>query len=77
MPFVGSVPGVPDKAICHTWITSLPPGPGDLVLKDNEFTCAALNKNPPISGRSLKLREVSAGGRNACESDECTEHDRL
>ena len=43
----------------------------DLILKDNEFAlAAALNKESRrIFGRSLKLREVSAGGCNACESD--------
>jgi Ni,Fe-hydrogenase III small subunit/Pyruvate/2-oxoacid:ferredoxin oxidoreductase delta subunit len=62
----------PGKAICHTPDYRLATrARGDLVLKDNELAlAAALNKQSRrIFGRSLKLREVSAGGCNACESD--------
>ncbi len=43
----------------------------DLVLKDNELAlCRALGEEcRKIFGRSLKLRQVSAGGCNACEAD--------
>jgi Ni,Fe-hydrogenase III small subunit len=43
----------------------------DLVLKEDEIVLAkALNeKMMKIFGRSLKLRQVSAGGCNACEAD--------
>ena len=43
----------------------------DLVLSDSEINLAgALNKKiKRILGRSLKLRQVSAGGCNACETD--------
>jgi Ni,Fe-hydrogenase III small subunit/ferredoxin len=43
----------------------------DLVISNNEAKIAqALNeKSKAIFGRSLKLREVSAGGCNACEAD--------
>lgn len=43
----------------------------DLVLKNNEQQLAAAldKKMQRIFGRSLKLREVSAGGCNACEAD--------
>lgn len=43
----------------------------DLVLKDNTFHLAqALDEQARrLFGRSLKLRQVSAGGCNACEAD--------
>jgi Ni,Fe-hydrogenase III small subunit/NAD-dependent dihydropyrimidine dehydrogenase PreA subunit len=43
----------------------------DLVLKNEELTLArALDKEMKrLFGRSLKLRQVSAGGCNACEAD--------
>jgi Ni,Fe-hydrogenase III small subunit len=43
----------------------------DLVLTGREFTLArALEaKSRQLFGRSLKLRQVSAGGCNACEAD--------
>jgi Ni,Fe-hydrogenase III small subunit/Pyruvate/2-oxoacid:ferredoxin oxidoreductase delta subunit len=44
---------------------------GDLTLKNSEFALAAAleNESRRIFGRSLKLREVSAAGCNACEAD--------
>ena len=62
----------PGKAIRHTADYRLATrGRGDLVLKGREFALAtALDKKArQIFGRSLKLREVSAAGCNACESD--------
>jgi len=43
----------------------------DLIVSDEEYKCAdALGKElRRILGRSLKLRQVSAGGCNACEAD--------
>ncbi len=43
----------------------------DLILKGDEISLAAALKNESLRlfGRSLKLREVSAGGCNACEAD--------
>jgi Ni,Fe-hydrogenase III small subunit/Pyruvate/2-oxoacid:ferredoxin oxidoreductase delta subunit len=62
----------PDKAIRYTADYRLATRTrGDMVLQNNEFAlAAALSKESRrIFGRSLKLREVSAGGCNACESD--------
>ncbi len=43
----------------------------DLVVSDNEIKLAAAldEKSKKLFGRSLKLRQVSAGGCNACEAD--------
>ena len=43
----------------------------DLVIGGNEYTLAHTlnNKIMKLFGRSLKLRQVSAGGCNACEAD--------
>ncbi|MBF0522174.1 MAG: NADH-quinone oxidoreductase subunit NuoB [Candidatus Omnitrophica bacterium] len=43
----------------------------DLVLKNNEtvLACALNDQMRQLFGRSLKLRQVSAGGCNACEAD--------
>jgi Ni,Fe-hydrogenase III small subunit/Pyruvate/2-oxoacid:ferredoxin oxidoreductase delta subunit len=43
----------------------------DLVISDNEVKLAAAldEKSKKLFGRSLKLRQVSAGGCNACEAD--------
>jgi formate hydrogenlyase subunit 7 len=62
----------PDQAICHTADYRLATrARKDLILKDSEIIlAAALDKESRrIFGRSLKLREVSAGGCNACESE--------
>jgi Ni,Fe-hydrogenase III small subunit/Pyruvate/2-oxoacid:ferredoxin oxidoreductase delta subunit len=62
----------PGKAIRHTADYRLATrNRKDLVLKDSEFAlAAALDKESRrIFGRSLKLREVSAAGCNACEAD--------
>lgn len=41
-----------------------------LIGKDERVLCAALDKKmKQLFGRSLKLRQVSAGGCNACEAD--------
>ena len=44
---------------------------GDLVLGEHELNLAAAleTKSKRLFGRSLKLRQVSAGGCNACEAD--------
>jgi Ni,Fe-hydrogenase III small subunit/Pyruvate/2-oxoacid:ferredoxin oxidoreductase delta subunit len=43
----------------------------DLIISDNEIKLAAAldEKCKKLFGRSLKLRQVSAGGCNACEAD--------
>jgi Ni,Fe-hydrogenase III small subunit/Pyruvate/2-oxoacid:ferredoxin oxidoreductase delta subunit len=62
----------PTKAICHTADYRLATrAREDLVMKGNEIALAAAldRESLRIFGRSLKLREVSAAGCNACESD--------
>jgi Ni,Fe-hydrogenase III small subunit/Pyruvate/2-oxoacid:ferredoxin oxidoreductase delta subunit len=62
----------PSKAVSHTSEYQLAARTRkDLVLNGGEFApAAALDKESRrIFGRSLKLREVSAAGCNACEAD--------
>jgi Ni,Fe-hydrogenase III small subunit/ferredoxin len=62
----------PGKAISHTADYRMAARTrGDLTLQGREFVLAsALNsESRRIFGRSLKLREVSAAGCNACEAD--------
>jgi Ni,Fe-hydrogenase III small subunit/formate hydrogenlyase subunit 6/NADH:ubiquinone oxidoreductase subunit I len=62
----------PHKAITFTQEHSLAAGArNDLILGEKEFTKAESLKKEMlrIFGRSLKLRQVSAGGCNACEAD--------
>ena len=62
----------PHKAIRHTIDYRLAVRKrGDMILKGSEISLATALKEESlrIFGRSLKLREVSAGGCNACEAD--------
>ena len=62
----------PDKAIAFTDEYRLSTRSRDhLVLGENELQLAAAldEKAKRLFGRSLKLRQVSAGGCNACEAD--------
>jgi Ni,Fe-hydrogenase III small subunit/NAD-dependent dihydropyrimidine dehydrogenase PreA subunit len=62
----------PTQAIRHTSDYRLAVrGRQDLILKDNEISLAEALKEESLRlfGRSLKLREVSAAGCNACEAD--------
>jgi Ni,Fe-hydrogenase III small subunit/Pyruvate/2-oxoacid:ferredoxin oxidoreductase delta subunit len=62
----------PHKAIRHTIDYRLAVrNRGDMILKGSEISLATALKEESlrIFGRSLKLREVSAGGCNACEAD--------
>ncbi len=62
----------PHQAITHTADYRLATRTRkDLVMKDSEFALAAAlaQESRRLFGRSLKLREVSAAGCNACEAD--------
>jgi Ni,Fe-hydrogenase III small subunit/ferredoxin len=62
----------PTRAIAHTGEYRMAVRKrGDLTLRSREFALAAAidRESRRIFGRSLKLREVSAAGCNACEAD--------
>jgi hydrogenase-4 component I len=69
---LGEITFVPDKGINYSNDFAMAVSKrNELILKGREIELAqALNKETlKIFGRSIKLRQVSAGGCNACESD--------
>jgi hydrogenase-4 component I len=69
---LGQITFIPDSKIQHSNDFRMAVSKKeDLIQKSNEIklACALKGKMLKIFGRSLKLRQVSAGGCNACELD--------